>query len=221
MVSDILPLPSSSQCITWSNDASIKLWECQSGVCLQTLRDSSSLVMALALHTSGRLFVCACSDQSVGVRSSETLEVLRKVPMPDGVRSLAFGNQDTLHVGVSGHGVMSCNCQSEEIGSVVLHGKGSSFGIAIAASVIPAISRLIYQTIDAYPSSLRLAGPAFRRLCSSLLGDEKSCGTEERRRKGALRPTKQSHRPPRHRGMQRFLTANSAPASFGWYGARV
>jgi WD40 repeat protein len=124
-VSDILPFPSSNQCVTCSVDRSIKVWDCATGTCIRTLTEHTSFVTSLAMHTNGQYFVSGSRDQSAIIWSCETFEVLRRLAFPPCVQSLAFAKNDTLFVGVYRHGVMSCNALTGEIGPVIFPGTGT------------------------------------------------------------------------------------------------
>ncbi len=81
-VNDILPLPSSSQCVTGSTDQTSKVWDCQTGQCLRTLTEHSNVVSALGLHPAGRLFASGSPDGSVAIWSCESFQLQHRVWFP-------------------------------------------------------------------------------------------------------------------------------------------
>jgi WD40 repeat protein len=123
-VFDILPLPISNQCVTGSLDATIRVWDCETGACLRTLTEHTDSVTSLAVHPNGQCFASASHDQSVIIWSSETFEILRRIMFPDGVHSIVFGEGNTLYAGLSGflnrRGIMSCNAFTGEVGPVII-----------------------------------------------------------------------------------------------------
>jgi WD40 repeat protein len=131
-IGDILPLVSSNQwCVTCSYDRTIKVWDCETGACLRTLTVHTNDVVTLALRPNGQRFASGSRDRSVIIWSCETLEVLRCIPFPSLVPLLAFGESDTLYVGVYEHGVMSCNALTGELGPVIISGTGSISGLIL------------------------------------------------------------------------------------------
>lgn len=65
-MNDILPLPS-HQCVTSSDDSTIKVWDCQTGTCLRTLTQHTNWVKVLALHPDAHAFASGSCDCSVSV----------------------------------------------------------------------------------------------------------------------------------------------------------
>ncbi len=133
-VTGILPLPSSNKCVTRSADQTIKVWDCQTGACLRTLTEHTDWAISLAMHPSGQYFVSGSIDHSVIFWSSETFEALRHIHFPGWINSLVFGESDTLYVGVSGHGVMSCNALTGEAGPVIIQGMGLCYSLSLGKS---------------------------------------------------------------------------------------
>ncbi len=134
-VYDILPLFSANKCVTCSVDMTIKVWDCETGVCLRTLYEHTYWVMSLAMHPSGQHFVSGSLDQAVVIWSSETFEVLRRITFPNMIPSLVFGESDTLYVGVYDHGVMSCNVLTGEVGPAIITGTGMIPGLALGKTL--------------------------------------------------------------------------------------
>ncbi len=130
-VSDILPLFLWNQCVTCSNDTTLKVWDCETGTCLRTLIEHTDWVISLAMHSNGQYFTSASHDRTVITWSCETFEVLRRIEFPNWFHSLVFGESETLYAGVYDHGVMSCNALTGEIGSVIIPGTGSIHGLAL------------------------------------------------------------------------------------------
>ena len=130
-VTDILPLVSLDQCVSCGYDLTIRVWDCRTGACLRTLREHTTFVTCLALHPSGEYFASGSLDQAVVIWSCQTFEVLSRLPLPDGVQSIVFGSDKTLHVGVHEHGVTSGHAFSGEIGSVIIPATSTVFGLAL------------------------------------------------------------------------------------------
>ncbi len=123
-VNSILPLFSANKCVTCSDDKTIKVWDCETGVCLRTLGEHTNAVTSLAMHPSGQYFASGSHDDSVIIWSIETFEVQRRISFLDWVESLVFSKSDKLYVAVYGHGVMSCNALTGEVGPVIIPGTG-------------------------------------------------------------------------------------------------
>jgi WD40 repeat protein len=132
LVRDIIPLPSSKQCVTCSDDTTIKVRDCETGECLRTLTEHTDDVTSLEVHPSGQYFTSGSGDYSVVIWSSETFEVLRRFTSPDPVQSLAFNESDTLYAGVYDHGVISCNALGIDLGPVIISGTGSLPDLALS-----------------------------------------------------------------------------------------
>ena len=130
-VSDILPLPSSTKCVTCSEDYTIKVWDCRTGACLRTLTDHTDYVNALTTSPNGQHFVSASDDQSVIIWSTETFEIKNRITFPDEVASLVHGGNGILYAGVYNHGVMSCNALTGEVGPVIIAATGNVQGLAL------------------------------------------------------------------------------------------
>jgi WD40 repeat protein len=130
-VTDIIPLRSSNQCVTCSEDETIKVWDCETGVCLRTLTEHTHYVVSLAMHPSGQYFASGSNDESVIIWSSETFEVLRRIFFPRWVHSIVFGESDTLYAGVYYQGVTSCNALTGEVGHVIIPATGRTAYISI------------------------------------------------------------------------------------------
>jgi WD40 repeat protein len=129
-VNDILPLIS-NQCVTCSNDKTIKVWDCTTGACLHTLKEHPGDVTSLAMSTKAGIFASGSLDRSVIIWSSETFERLHRIELTDGVQSFEVGDSGTLYVGVYSHGAISCNVITGEVGPVVIPSRGSVEGLAI------------------------------------------------------------------------------------------
>jgi WD40 repeat protein len=95
----ILPLPSSSnKCVTCSNDKTIKVWDCQAGACLRTLKKRTNWVTTLTVSSeNGKFFASGSPDRSVIIWSSETFEVLRRIEFSKAIQSLVFGESGILY----------------------------------------------------------------------------------------------------------------------------
>ncbi len=130
-VNDILPLLSSNQCVTCSNDKTIKVWDCQTGECLRTLTEHRHPVLALAMNLNGYYFASGSDHGAVIIWSCETFEILRRIQFPEEVATLVFGNSDALYAGVYNRGVMSCNALTCEIGTAIIPGIGNIPGLAL------------------------------------------------------------------------------------------
>jgi WD40 repeat protein len=133
---DILLLSSSNQCITCSEDTTIKVWDCETGTCLRTLTEHTAWVNSLAMHPYGRYFASGADEPIVIIWSCETFEVLQRLPFPSFVQSLDFGESDTLYAAVDNHGVMSCNFLTGEIGPVIIPGTGDLPGLALGVAFV-------------------------------------------------------------------------------------
>jgi WD40 repeat protein len=131
VVWDILPLPFSSTCLTSSQDNTIKLWDVDTGACLRTLIEHTDQVRSLALHPSGLTFASGSQDNSVIIWSCDSVEVVHRVWLSEKIYSLVFGECNALYVGVSNHGVISCNALTGELGHTIISGKGSVFSQSI------------------------------------------------------------------------------------------
>jgi WD40 repeat protein len=123
-VFDILPLPSSNQCVTGSLDTTISVWDCGTGQCLRTLTEHTDAVTSLAVHPNGQCFASGSGDQTVIIWSSETFEVRHRMIFPDRVHSIVFGEGETLYAGLSGflnrRGIMLCSALTGEVGPVII-----------------------------------------------------------------------------------------------------
>jgi WD40 repeat protein len=135
-VCDIIPLRSSNQCVTCSSDKTMKVWDCETGACLQTLTEHRGSINALAMHPKGKYFASGSRDRTVIIWSSETFEFLRHLVFPSSVSSLMFVESDTFSVGVKTDGVMSCNALTGELGQVIIPGAGNILGLAFGEPVI-------------------------------------------------------------------------------------
>jgi WD40 repeat protein len=129
-VDNVLPLLLSNQCVTSSDDKTIKVWDCQTGACLHTLTEHSHIVVQLALHASGQRFASGSWDRCVIIWSTQTFEITHRIQFPGGVQSVAFDEDETLYAGVYNHGVMSCNALTWKIG-LVIHGQEESNSVAL------------------------------------------------------------------------------------------
>jgi WD40 repeat protein len=129
-VNDILPLPSSNQCVTCSTDTTIKVWDCQTAACIRTLSEHADSVRSLALHPNGYSFASGSLDRFVIIWSSETFEALHRLEFPDWVQAIRFGDGNMLYVGVYNHGVLSCNARTGEVGPILISGSGNTTGLA-------------------------------------------------------------------------------------------
>jgi WD40 repeat protein len=130
-VNNILPLPSSNQCVTCSNDSTVRVWDCETGVCLRTLTEHRDSVASIAMHPSGLHFASGSYDETVIIWSSETFEVLHRTQFPSLVHSLMFVESDTLYVGMYEHGVMSCSVLTGKVGPVIMTGTGCITDISL------------------------------------------------------------------------------------------
>ncbi len=120
-VFDIMPLYFRNQCVTCSEDMTLKVWDCETGACLRTLSEHTDSVISLAIHSNRKHFASGSHDGAVIIWSCETFEVLRSIfTFPSGVQSIALGENDILYVGVYGHGVLSCNSLTGEVGPVII-----------------------------------------------------------------------------------------------------
>jgi WD40 repeat protein len=129
-----VPFPFSNNCITCSDDSTVKVWDCENGMCLRTLTEHTHDVSALAMHPKGKYFASASHDRTVVIWSSETFEVLRRIFFPSSVNSLVFDERDTLYAGVYDHGVMSCNGLTGKVGPVIIPGTGSIRSLSLGKS---------------------------------------------------------------------------------------
>ena len=130
-VNDILPLPSSNECVTGSDDKTIKVWDSVTGECIRTLTECTRYVVSLAVHSNGHYFASGSRDRTVVIWSSETFKVLHGINFPSLVQSLVFGESEMLYVGVYGRGVMSCNALTGEVGAVIMRGTGFIRGVSL------------------------------------------------------------------------------------------
>ena len=125
LVHDILPLPSSSQCVTCSDDKTIKVWDWPSGACLRTLTQHSGAVSVVVVHPSADAFASGSRDHTVILWSSESFEVLHRIWFTFWPRSLAFSSNGMLYAGVDYSGVMVCNASTGEVGPVFIRCEGA------------------------------------------------------------------------------------------------
>ncbi len=123
LVNSILPF-GSSQCVTCSDDTTIKVWDSTTGECLRTLSEHSEGVHVLGMDSSERIFASGSGDGRVLLWSCDTFEVVLCVWFPDLVTSLLFRKDHTLYAGVFDYGVMSCDTLTGEVGPVVIPAKG-------------------------------------------------------------------------------------------------
>ena len=138
-VNDIIPLFLSNQCVTCSSDRTIKVWDYETGACLRTLTEHTHYVVSLAMHPSGQYFASGSYDRSVIIWSCETFHFLRRFPFPSFVQSVILGECNALYVGVHGHGVMSCNTHTGDVGPVIVAGTG--FVRSLSLSKLPLLTR--------------------------------------------------------------------------------
>jgi WD40 repeat protein len=159
-VNDILLLPSLNQAITCSNDTTIKVWDCETGVCLRTLTQHTQDVKALAVSASGQVFASGSYDQTVIIWSIESLESLRKVNFSSLIQSLVSRDTDTLRV--FNQGVKLCNVYTGQTGPLEIPGTGS---ITCLASGLCHFVWFCIQpaSIIKFPQCMRLS-PGLRRL---------------------------------------------------------
>ncbi len=139
-VFDILPFFFSNQCVTCSYDQTIKVWDCETGTCLHTMTEHEAVVTSLALHPSGHYFASGSYDQSVIIWSCETVDIKNRISYPSAVQSLVFSDSNTLYAGIYGHGVMSCNALTGEVGPVIIPGTG------IVSSLTHGMTSLMFST---------------------------------------------------------------------------
>jgi WD40 repeat protein len=140
-VTDILPLLSSKQCVTCSDDYTLNVWNCQTGACLRTLTDHTYPVTSLAMHPNGQYYASGSQDRTVIIWSSETFEAVRRIDFPKPVASLIIDESNTLHVGVYLHGVMSCNVLTGEVGSVIIPETKFILGLALGKTPLMAFTK--------------------------------------------------------------------------------
>ncbi len=152
-VNDILPLPSLNQCVTCSNDTTLKVWDCETGACLRTLTEHTRYVGSLALHSNGQFFASGAFDKSVIVWSSDTFEVLRRITFLQEVDSLVFDGANTLYVALYDHGVLSCNYLSGEVGPVIIPGTHDMPGLVFGTSSYNSVHLFNSHTNFAYHST--------------------------------------------------------------------
>jgi WD40 repeat protein len=119
-VNDIRPLPSSTKCITCSDDETVKVWDITTGDCTHTLHQHTEAVIALALHPSLRQFASGSADHTVCLWSIEPYDIIRRFKFSRAVQSLAFINPTTLCVGVFDSGVLLCDVRTGEVGGVLV-----------------------------------------------------------------------------------------------------
>jgi WD40 repeat protein len=146
-INDLLPILSSNQCVTGSNDKTIKVWHCETGTCLRTLTEHTDWVTSFAMHPYGKHFASGSHDKSVIIWCCETFEVLRRITFHFWVQSLVLGASDILYVGVYKHGVLSCNAFTGEVGQVTISGPGNILGLSLGRSL------LLYCTKQTTPHS--------------------------------------------------------------------
>jgi WD40 repeat protein len=140
-VNHILPLAPLNKCVTCSNDQTLKVWDCETGVCLRTLTEHTNVVTDLAMHSSGSYFASGSTDRTVIIWSSETFEVLRRISFPNQIQSIVFGESDTLFAAVYDHSIMSCNALTGEIGPVTIPQTGSCHSLAFGKTLFDAIHK--------------------------------------------------------------------------------
>jgi WD40 repeat protein len=138
-VNDIIWLPSSNQVVTCSVDETIKLWDCKTGECLQTLTDHTDEVKSLTFHPNGHYFASGSFDETVIIWSCKTFEVFRCITFPNTVYPIMFVESDTLYIGVYEYGVMSCSALTGEAGPVIIPGTGCIRDISL--SKLPLFTR--------------------------------------------------------------------------------
>ena len=124
-VTDIVHLPSSNQCVTSSDDKTVKVWNSQTGACLRTLTEHAGPVTALAVSVNENIFASGSLDRSVILWASESLKILHRVSLWESVLSLVFGRGDVFFAGVQNHGVFSCNSSTGSVGALVIPARGS------------------------------------------------------------------------------------------------
>jgi WD40 repeat protein len=151
-VNDILRLPSWNQCVTGSEDKTIKVWDCQTGACLRTLTEHTSSVNSLEMHPNGHYFASGSYDQSVIIWSCKTFEVASRISFPNWAESLLLGGNDMLYAGVYGHGLMSCNVLTGEVGPVIISGPHCISGLALGKSPSWTTSSLTHTRNSTVPA---------------------------------------------------------------------
>ena len=131
-INEILPLHSSQQCVTCSDDRRLKVWDCQTGACLRTLKAHSSFASVLALHPTKPIFASGAYDDYVYVWSTETFDLLRECEFQAGIQALEFDDTGHLFVSVDDYGIMSWNMETRTIRRVVRSDKPDYFfGLAV------------------------------------------------------------------------------------------
>jgi WD40 repeat protein len=112
-VNDILPLHS-NQCVTCSDDFAVKVWDCQTGMCLQSINEHKNCVKTISM-SSGREVLASGSWDLVILISSEDFTVRHRIEFAAKVQLLAFGDHASLFVGLYDYGVMTCNIWTRDV----------------------------------------------------------------------------------------------------------
>ncbi len=99
-----------------SDDTTVMVWDCETGVCLRTLSEHRNSAIALAAHANGQCFASGSYDQSVVIWSSETFDILHRIEVPDMINTLTFAENGHLFIGVYYQGAMLCNILTGEVG---------------------------------------------------------------------------------------------------------
>jgi WD40 repeat protein len=133
-ITDTLFLTDLNQCVTCSYDRTIKVWDCETGVCLRTLTAHTDAVTSLALYLNGLCFASGSYDETVIIWSCETFEVFRRIRFSSFVQSLICGERDTCYVEVHGHGVISFNYLTGKLAPVIITRTISSCGLSLGKS---------------------------------------------------------------------------------------
>ncbi len=94
----IVVLPSFAQCLTSSHDNAIKVWNCETGACLNTLAEHISSMIALSVHPNPRehYFASGSTDATVVVWSGETFGPVHRLQFAYRVQSLGCDKEDTV-----------------------------------------------------------------------------------------------------------------------------
>ena len=130
-VNDILPLPSSNQCVTCSDDTNTMVWDCETGVCVRALSAHRNSAITLAACANGQCFASGSYDQSVVIWSSETFDILHRIEFPNMINTLTFAENGHLFIGVYYQGAISCNILTGEVGEITIAAGGAITSLSI------------------------------------------------------------------------------------------
>jgi WD40 repeat protein len=146
---DILPLPYSSLCVT-TGDSTVRVWDSNSGECLQSISEEGLIADSLELDPFARTFACQIWGPWIICRSSETLEVVRQIRLPFDVNSISIGDSNMLFAGMLGmftNAIAVVNMTTGEVDPIVIDGAEAPSFITLGIHVFDMLNLSMRLTL--------------------------------------------------------------------------